>query len=556
MEFLLGRPRRVHELLSLSHDQFRGSCTEYLCNWAFELLRTSRTSVGLDFRRMIFRFDAQFRGRNGRCIKGSTDACRGGQPESCQRFTEAETAAQSVHSPPCNGRCHRILWSASSYRQCPKPAAVVADEASRTLEYSPVSSHTLAISHVWSHGQGGRPESGINTCLHQRYCRLARRFGCDTYWIDAAAIPSETSLRRQAIDNIATIFAAARVTLVIDADVQSVELSQPDATVAEIETLVSTLLVCDWSVRGWTMLEAIRGSRAIHLLCKGDRTIRLVTALATLHRHGAVDMAVLLGSAQHLIPHSDQASTKTVEEAGYILSQRHTSWPEDIIICWTLLMHEPVQKTAGKLWTNQTRVRTGYLVSSAPRVQGVPGLGWAPASPYIRPLARHVDLAEGKKQEYTVRFPPYDGDGSLYATISNQGLWGRWRVINVDRSLLDDAQDVCCDMMPPPQAYEEDIGLDRHAAADEVFAHPDDALAWQTVNRLLGRGATVRLLRALADDGVSPYTGTSQRGEDVGLAVVVCARFDRGATWQWIGVFSWQESDDFGAWEGCDMLIV
>jgi hypothetical protein len=340
----------------------------------------------------------------------------------------------------------------------------------------------------------------------------------------------------------------------MDTDIQSIGMSLPDPTIAEIETLICTLLVCDWNVRGWTALEAIRGSRAIFLLCKGDDTINLLKVLTHLHEHGAVDIGVLLGSAQHLIPHSDPTSTKTVEEAGYILSQRHTSWPEDVITCWTLLMNAPVQSKAIELWKNQTQVRTGYLLSSAPRVQEAEGFGWAPESPYVRPIKRSVYLDGGRKQEYTVRFPPYDGDGSLYAYVTTRGLQGKWRIVNFDRSLLEAAEDLCCEKLPPPNAYQgTEIDI---VPENMIFAHPDDALAWYMIDSLLTQGANVRLIRALATDGVSPCVGTSQRGEDFGLVAAICASFDKGVTWQWKGVFSWQESENYEGWEVEDMLIV
>jgi hypothetical protein len=91
----------------------------------------------------------------------------------------------------------------------------------------------------------------------------------------------------------------------------------PHPTITEIETLIPVLLVCDWNVRAWTMLEAIRGSSSIFLLCKNEQVVNLRDILVTLHQHGAVDIAVLLGSTQHLIPHSDPRSAKPVEEASY-----------------------------------------------------------------------------------------------------------------------------------------------------------------------------------------------------------------------------------------------
>ena len=57
---------------------------------------------------------------------------------------------------------------------------------------------TIAISHVWSHGQGGRPEDGMNQCLHERYKRIALLPDCDSYWMDTACIPNDlNSAKRQ-----------------------------------------------------------------------------------------------------------------------------------------------------------------------------------------------------------------------------------------------------------------------------------------------------------------------------------------------------------------------
>lgn len=42
--------RGVNRLIEFEADDYRGNSTQYLCNWAFELLRTSRFSLALDFR--------------------------------------------------------------------------------------------------------------------------------------------------------------------------------------------------------------------------------------------------------------------------------------------------------------------------------------------------------------------------------------------------------------------------------------------------------------------------------------------------------------------------
>jgi hypothetical protein len=220
-------------------------------------------------------------------------------------------------------------------------------------------------------------------------------------------------------------------------------------------------------------------------------------------------------------------------------------------------MNVAVQKTAAGLWKTQTRVRTGYLLSSADRVEER-GLAWAPITPYIRPEKWSVALPNGQEQVYTRRFPPYDGDGSLFARIAKTGLRGRWRVVNVDRTLLNTAKDIFEEMVPRNNDLREghEIDLDDFEPEILVYAHPDEVRAWSTMDLLLGQGAQVRLVRAVTEDGLSAYTGTSQRGEDFGLVAAICASFDHGAIWEWKGVYSWQESDNYEGWQVCEMLIV
>ena len=146
----------VRRLNFIDSRIYRGDSTPYLCNWAFELLRGSRSSLALDFRLMISLFDGQFPGAKGRCMQGSDEACKGDLPDSCHRFTGSEAKSQSAHAALCNGNCVRIRWSESSYRDCPSPRAVLADQSQSSLHYCRSSSNTMAISHVWSHGQGGR----------------------------------------------------------------------------------------------------------------------------------------------------------------------------------------------------------------------------------------------------------------------------------------------------------------------------------------------------------------------------------------------------------------
>ena len=564
--------RGMRRLIDLDAEDYRGDSTQYLCNWAFELLRTNRTSLALDFRRMIYLFDNHFQGLEGRCIKGSEVVCKGDLPESCQRFTNAEAKSQSLHATTCDGSCARIRWSETSYRQCENPRAVKISENDESLSYCRASSNTMAISHVWSHGQGGRPEDGINVCLHRRYCHLAQSFDCDSYWIDSSCIPDDGQLRKEAIMAINGIFCDSKVTLISDKDLQSKDISIP--SIEDLETLLSILLVCDWGVRAWTMLEAIRSDKSIHVLCAGDQTIRLVDLLRTIHDEGAVDLAVLLGSAQHLLPSADSGYAKPMEEVGHLLSQRHASRENDEIIIWGLLSNLKAPKTALQLWGSSGQVSTAFLMSSAPRLRGITGYGWAPVTPYIRPQHREVQLIEGRMQVYTVRYPSYDGRGSYSARITSRGLESMWLVHDLDREYISGLCGSCFEEMMPTQWTDRDVEeppVDGEYDTDsKVFERPDYANACYTLKALSSApGTKVRIIRPLTSNGTNPYVGNVARGENFTILVAVCfctepkdvdpnsnnPGYQVREEWQWKGVYEWID-DTHPDWTVGEMLIV
>jgi hypothetical protein len=142
--------RGVKRLIELEVRSYRGDDVPYLCNSAFELPRTSHSSLALGFRGLIDRFDFQFPNAQGRCIKNSDLSCKDGVLHSWQRFTRAEIRAQSFHASDCNAKCPRTRWDEASYRRSANPRVVIADLNSRSkrLLYCKASSNTMAISHV------------------------------------------------------------------------------------------------------------------------------------------------------------------------------------------------------------------------------------------------------------------------------------------------------------------------------------------------------------------------------------------------------------------------
>ena len=130
-----------------------------MCSWAFELLRTQPSCIGTDSRGFHERFKLAWGRQLGRCRDGRLP-CMGQGLRYCQRFVGLEIQDQSAHDKGCNGKCCRLLWNKASYLKVKTTRAVSINRTNARggTQYCPVSTRTLAISHVWSHSQGGRPE--------------------------------------------------------------------------------------------------------------------------------------------------------------------------------------------------------------------------------------------------------------------------------------------------------------------------------------------------------------------------------------------------------------
>lgn len=157
-----------------------------MCSWALELIRNDPMCLGLDFRLLHHRFTSVFHNIKTRCRPSSTQPCDGLGPN-CLRYKGTQVSDQSAHDDSCafhNVGEPKLNWEENSYRRLHGGKAVSVDPKIRSdtiLQYCTASAKTLAISHVWAHGQGGRPKAGINQCLHQRYCKVARQLRCNSY---------------------------------------------------------------------------------------------------------------------------------------------------------------------------------------------------------------------------------------------------------------------------------------------------------------------------------------------------------------------------------------
>ena len=153
----------------------------YLCGWAFRSLRNDRANIAMDLRRFHELYHAHFGERPPICNPGPAQ-CDGSSSHDCKRFKDTGLPGarnQSMHDYKCGGSCQRLFWSRDSFVNVSGARAVdIATTDSDTLRFCEVSENTLTVSHVWSHGQGGRPDkigpdgSGLNWCLHRRYADL------------------------------------------------------------------------------------------------------------------------------------------------------------------------------------------------------------------------------------------------------------------------------------------------------------------------------------------------------------------------------------------------
>ncbi|KAF2135587.1 uncharacterized protein K452DRAFT_313875 [Aplosporella prunicola CBS 121167] len=318
--------------------------------------------------------------------------------------------------------------------------AVCLDQAKNgLLKYCTASTNTIAISHVWSHSQGGRPEkvkdsTGFNACLHERYFKIARQFACQSYWMDTPCIPQDHQLRKEAIAEINNVFRSSRFTLICDMDVMRIDIAR-NRTLRTDESIIAALLVSDWNVRAWTLLEGLKGAENVYLLCKNDEVVPLADIVKSVHAKGNIDLAALFLTMDHLFPTkgrqkrdskelgAERSNELHLETAASVLTHRHSSRQGDQIVIWSLLCGSQLSYTAENFWRDPLNilVNTGFLMSDAPRISGVKGLSWAPARPDL-PLE-----IESTRKIKTRHFAD-EGIGSEEGHRSKDGLRARWLI--------------------------------------------------------------------------------------------------------------------------------
>lgn len=476
---------------------------KYMCSQALELLRRSKAAASLDFRGIFSRFEILFSGRKARCDPEFSDyLCDGNIPRSCTRFAASSSVQeQSMHDVACViGRCHRICWNADSYDsfddEGPRAVKVgVAESLAEVwLSYCMAGAETLAISHVWSHGQGGRPETGINSCLHARYANLAGKHGCSSYWIDTCCIPTDDKRRTRAIKGINFVFESSKVTIICDKDIMSIDAQATDAD----ENLLTVLCVADWNVRGWTLLEAIKGSLKLHLLCKDNETVRFSTLNQRLHHTGPLDLIAFLPAVQHLLPKVHFG----YENTGYLLGRRHSSRPGDEAVIWGLISRNIASQSPLHILQSLSTIKTGFLVSYMPRME-VAGYHWAPA------VAHYGDDFSG-----------FDGEGSEIGYITPDGLLSTWLVHEI-HNVIENSDEKAME-----ERYRMDISISTCLSGRKMS--PDGDWIQEPPGNMYKR---LIFIQAKSRSSSLPYVG----GEKMASyrLIILCGSND-GTHWIWL----------------------
>lgn len=435
-------------LARLTYELSETGRTSNMCTWILNLVRTEPYSFGLDFRLFHQRYGSVLGQEPARCLKDSPSPCNGSHSNDCLRFYGASIPDQSAHDADCrlstpSASEHRLPWNQESFLRIQGARAVtISDPASATeISYCSATDRTMAISHVWSHGQGGRPEDGINSCLHQRYCHIATELGCDSYWMDTTCIPNDHDLRQEAIMQINGVFSTSRVVLVCDKDLMKIDIK--DFSTPIQESILAATLMSDWNSRAWTLLESTKGRNNIFLLCKNKRTVNFRDLLRHVLSDGRIDMAVFIWHIYHMLPVPPMATgmgpnyqriasgaSRLSSEIGSLLSYRPASRPGDDFVIWSLL-GDPSSRpcsSAVSFWKSQAGkfLSTGYLMSSAKRLR-TPGFSWAPESPYV--TTRDQRKAPAKFHR------PTDARATELGTILADGFVANWLAFEFGSSL-------------------------------------------------------------------------------------------------------------------------
>ncbi|KAF2228490.1 hypothetical protein EV356DRAFT_571831 [Viridothelium virens] len=417
--------QRLYDIVC-NHRQLAGSTTpeasalpNSACNLAYELLQSDPVLVGTDLTALLVRFNETFPDEPPQHADQRSDTTT--LEQSNHQITEQTTrvddssvrnhVSHASHVNTCSGNCTRLAWNESSYRAISgAPAVSLVPIQEGRLQYCESSRRTMTVAQTWTSVQDGNQGDainvpGISTCLHKTFCEVSHKAGCNSYWVHTTCVPIDQTMRNEVMDSINAVFEDSQFTLVYDHKI--ISMAAPDAGLCEVdsmEKLLATFLLCEWNLGAWTLFEAMKGAKNLQLLCKNNTLVSLHEVILSIHTRGSIELSSLLLSSYYLLRPSEihglssiitvfqelsssellrHTNTRTmgVEEAGRLLSYRRVRDEKDQVLIWSLLIGVPPTSIPAQFWSYMFTIRTGYLMSSIPRVEGVPNLSWGPICP-------------------------------------------------------------------------------------------------------------------------------------------------------------------------------
>lgn len=252
----------------------------------------------------------------------------------------------------------------------------------------------MAISHVWSDGTGTGtwPRGIVNGCVYRTFCIIAASLGCEGIWWDATCLPTEKKARIHAINNMHNNYARAKVTLVHDRYLSTMQWVTPAEACFAI-------VMSSWFTRGWTALElAVSRPGTVQVLFSDKGSLRLSKLDEIMAKKGEVTH-----SYHHVatdLIRSVMGKINTLNDLLTALGPRYTSWARDKAIIAGLLVGVENPASLSQIEIYQavlrrlSKVQIGNLFHGM-TTMGTAGFRWCPSDLFRMPPSRkggHIAL--------------------------------------------------------------------------------------------------------------------------------------------------------------------
>ena len=548
---------------------------------ALDLLRADPSAVGINFKPLYHHF--------GRALK------------------TASSTTPRTHTPYCDGSCSYVTRTDNDFLSPTKTVAVALLPAHETqLQYCEASMHTMLISTSWTQTRQG---SAIGytmypACWHEKFCALARKSGCDSYWTDSVCLPVEKTARKRAMESVNSVFENSKLTVVCDGDIMTLDKSENEEKDSSyMEKVLAIMLVCDWNLEAWSLVAALKGARTLHLLCKDDVLLPVHVMTQAVHERGSLELANLSLLSYHVLRPSTSwvlSSKKTlfwsdsaggiftnrdtrilaVEEAGRLLEYRRTNHETDHLHIWCLLTGVPIVDTASELWWHVREIHTGYIFSTMPRILKTVDFTWAPNGPGLwhgdRSVPSHL-------RQWSAWYYQQSEIAEHISTSGNhlKGLWGVWNFCSLEnfnltkgitlisgqvlglagelrrkqdsKGLISTLKSLKLGICPLPTDGQEwhaqnkiAVHMNKISAAWNLLQQP--AASRKELSRVLKEfslsGGHIALIYPHACNwDIEDYIEASTGSDTITLAVILSDLGDQyGSKWRWLTTIEWDKS--------------